>query len=112
MDCSVFSAGTTDEQAIFDDLKSTNAMLLTGLSDRIFFVLNKVDAAKFCAGATIEESRRNVAERITKAMDMPEFTLTPDQASCGMTELQLTLLLLILLLLLIWLSSKLSVVGC
>ena len=62
-------------------------MLLKGLSDRIFFVLNKVDAAKFCAGATIEECRKSVAERITKAMDMPEFALKPEQANIELAQL-------------------------
>ena len=62
-------------------------MLLKGLSDRIFFVLNKVDAAKFCTGATVDECRKSVAERITKAMDIPGFALKAEQANIELSQL-------------------------
>lgn len=73
--------GTNDEQGIFEDIKKTNASLLKDVSDRIFFVVNKMDSKKFCAGATKEETRGSVAARVTKAMAMPDFTLKAEQVS-------------------------------
>ena len=76
-----FCTGSTDEQEIFDNIKKTNATLLKRLSGRLFFVVNKVDTVKFSTGASIEECRKSVAARVTKAMDMPDFNLKPEQAS-------------------------------
>lgn len=88
--------GTTDEQEIFDNMKKTNATLLKRLSGRLFFVVNKVDTSKFCTGASIEQCRKSVAERVTKAMDLPDFVLKPEQASVNIVAMLAVLLMLLL----------------
>lgn len=77
----VMCAGTADEQRMYDHIKQDSAMLLSKRLDCIFSVLNKVDIRKFCSGATVEEYRKHVADGVTKAMSMLDFTLKPEQAS-------------------------------
>lgn len=74
-------AGTVDEQLIFESIKKVNSTLLQRLSDRLYFVVNKVDTCKYAAGASIEQCKISVAERVTKAMDVEGFVLKPEQAS-------------------------------
>lgn len=74
-------AGTTDEQLIFESIKKVNSTLLHRLSDRLFFVVNKVDTCKYSTGCTIEQCKVSVANRVTSAMDVEGFVLKPEQAS-------------------------------
>lgn len=73
-------AGTDDEQALFATIKRTHGLLLKRLSRRLFFVVNKADIRKVCAGWTIKECCQSVAEHVTAAMGVPGFILKPEQA--------------------------------
>lgn len=81
-------AGTVDEQLIFESIKKVNSTLLERLSDRLYFVVNKVDSIKFNTGATIQECKISVADRVTKAMNVEGFVLKPEQARHHITNEQ------------------------
>ncbi|KAL6753659.1 hypothetical protein V8C86DRAFT_3139812 [Haematococcus lacustris] len=70
---------TQDEASIFQRLKQVNPALVRRLSQRFFFVVNKVDAAQMSEGQDLETTRSYVAELVTEQMGIEGFQLTPSQ---------------------------------
>eukprot|EP00191_Tetraselmis_sp_GSL018_P003015 CAMPEP_0177597860 /NCGR_PEP_ID=MMETSP0419_2-20121207/11969_1 /TAXON_ID=582737 /ORGANISM="Tetraselmis sp., Strain GSL018" /LENGTH=425 /DNA_ID=CAMNT_0019090123 /DNA_START=455 /DNA_END=1728 /DNA_ORIENTATION=+ len=75
LDCSKLK--TLEEQEMFQRLKEINPQILSRLSERLFFLVNKKDVL----GADLTEDgvRQYVADLVTDQMASPEFQLRPEQ---------------------------------
>jgi len=70
---------TSDEAAMFERLKAVNPALVRRLSQRLFFVVNKVDAAQSCEGQDADTTREYVADLVTRQIGCEGFQLMPHQ---------------------------------
>lgn len=83
---------TADEAEILQRLKEINPQLMSRLSQRLFFVVNKADMIETSEGLDAEATKQYVADLITHQMQDESFQLKPDQvcrkASSSMYTLQ------------------------
>ena len=70
---------TAEEATILAKLKQANPQLVQRLSQRLFFVVNKIDSMHSSKGLQEEELCEYVADLITKQMNSEAFQLRPDQ---------------------------------
>lgn len=73
---------TADEAEILSRLKDINPQLLSRLSQRLFFVVNKADMIETSEGMDGPATQHYVAQLITQQMQIQDFQLKPDQVSC------------------------------
>lgn len=61
--------------------QDVNPQLVARLSQRLFFVVNKVDLMHTTEGLKDEEVREYVADLVTSQLSVEGFRLSPDQVS-------------------------------
>jgi hypothetical protein len=59
---------TAEEEALFERLRATNPALVARLAQRLFFVVNKVDAAEVSDGQGAAETREYVAQLVSRQL--------------------------------------------
>ncbi len=84
---------TQEEAAMFLRLKAVNPQLVRRLAQRLFFVVNKVDTMATSEGQGPEETRRYVAELVTRQLNLEGFHLAPEQVGNGGKDLRCNALL-------------------
>lgn len=70
---------TADEAEVLQRLKEINPQLISRLSQRLFFVVNKADMIETSEGMDAEATREYVADLVTSQMRDESFQLSPDQ---------------------------------
>ena len=70
---------TAEEAEILSRLKEINPQLLSRLSQRLFFVVNKADMIETSEGMDAAATQQYVAHLITHQMQIQDFQLQPDQ---------------------------------
>ncbi|GAX72603.1 hypothetical protein CEUSTIGMA_g59.t1 [Chlamydomonas eustigma] len=70
---------TAEEAGMFQRLADINPQLVRRLAQRLFFVVNKMDALSTSEGLGPEETREYVADLVTRQLHLDGFRLAPEQ---------------------------------